>query len=316
MADQKMTFIEHLEELRRRIIVMFLSLVVALVVGYIFSWEILGFLKEPAAKAGIPLNLYYQTVLEPFMVRFKIAMYAAVVLALPVVVYEIIAYIAPALRKREKRFMYYALFFIIIFFLTGVAFCYMYILPVGLKWLTGQSGGQITPVLMASQYVSFVALLMAGVGLSFETPLVVWLVVRLGIITPQRLHKNWRFAVIIILAFAALITPDWNPVTMVLVAAPMFLLYEGSILFAMFGMRSSKKRAEAVEEEEEEERKRIECRSPCPNAWHIISDLNVADRNDRAAVAAGSRRSVKRQSEVRDRGGRSRSANSTLNSER
>ncbi|MEW6554654.1 MAG: twin-arginine translocase subunit TatC [Actinomycetota bacterium] len=251
MADQKMTFIEHLEELRRRIIVMFLSLVVAITVGYIFSWEILGFLKEPAAKAGIPLNLYYQTVLEPFMVRFRIAMYAAIVLALPVVIYEIIAYIAPALRKREKRFMFYALFFIIVFFLAGVAFCYMYILPVGLEWLTGQSGGQITPVLMANQYVSFVALLMVGVGLSFETPLVVWLVVRLGIVTPQKLHKNWRFAVIIILAFAALITPDWNPVTMVLVAAPMFLLYEGSIFFARFGMRSASKRREAFEAETE-----------------------------------------------------------------
>jgi sec-independent protein translocase protein TatC len=81
----------------------------------------------------------------------------------------------------------------------------------------------------------------------------VWLVVRLGIVTPQRLHKNWRFAVIVILAFAALITPDWNPVTMILVAAPMFLLYEGSILFATFGMRSSKKQAEAIEAEEEEE---------------------------------------------------------------
>lgn len=252
MADQKMTLIEHLEELRRRIIVMFLSLVVAISVGYIFSWDILGFLKEPAAKAGIPLNLYYQTVLEPFMVRFRIAMYAAIVLALPVIIYEVIAFIAPALRKRERRFMFYALFFIIIFFLAGVAFCYMYILPVGLKWLTGQSDGQIAPVLMAGQYVSFVALLMVGVGLSFETPLVVWLVVRLGIVTPQKLHKNWRIGVIIILAFAALITPDWNPVTMLLVAAPMFLLYEGSILFAMVGMRGAKKRKKALEAEPED----------------------------------------------------------------
>jgi len=247
-----MTFIEHLEELRRRIIVMFLALVVAIIVGYIFSWNILGFLKEPAAKADIPLNLYYQTVLEPFMVRFKIAMYAAIVLALPVIIYEILAYVAPALRKREKRFMFYALFFIIVFFLAGVAFCYVYILPVGIKWLTDQSGGQITPVLMANQYIGFVALLMVGVGLSFETPLVVWLVVRLGIVTPQRLHRNWRIAVIVILAFAALITPDWNPITMLLVAVPMFMLYEGSILFAMAGMRGSRKRKEALEAELEE----------------------------------------------------------------
>lgn len=251
MADQKMTLIEHLEELRRRIIVMFLSLVIAITVGYIFSWQILDFLKEPAAKAEVPLNLYYQTVLEPFMVRFRIALYAALVLAMPVIIYEIIAFVAPALRKREKKIMFSALFFIIFFFLIGVAFCYVYILPVGLKWLTRQAGGQITPVIMAGPYVNIVALLMLGVGLSFLTPLVVWLVVRLGIVTPQRLHKNWRIAVIVILAFAALITPDWNPVTMLLVAVPMFILYEGSIIFAMFGMRGVKKK-EVIEAELEE----------------------------------------------------------------
>jgi len=244
-----MTFIEHLEELRRRIIVMFLALLVAVCVGYVFSWEILDFLKEPAVKADIPLDLYYQTVLEPFMVRFKIAMYAALVIALPVIIYEILAYIAPALRKREKRFMYGALFFIIAFFLAGAAFCYFYILPVGLNWLVGQAQGRISPVLMAGDYVGLVSLLMVALGLTFETPLIIWLVVRLGVVTPQRLHRNWRYAVILIMAFAALITPDWNPITMMLVAAPMFLLYEGSILFAMLGKRGAQRRREALEAE-------------------------------------------------------------------
>jgi sec-independent protein translocase protein TatC len=249
LADQKMTFIEHLEELRRRIIVMFLALVVAICIGYIFSWQILDFLKRPAAMANIPLNLYYQTVLEPFMVRFRIAMYAAIVLALPVILYELIAYITPALRKREKRFMFSALFFIILFFLIGMTFCYRYILPVGLKWLVGQADGRITPVIMAGSYVGLVALLMVAVGLSFETPLVVWLVVRLGIITPQKLHKNWRWAVIITLAFAALITPDWNPITMILVAVPMFILYEGSVVFAGLGRKRAGKKREDLEAE-------------------------------------------------------------------
>lgn len=254
MAEAKMTFIGHLEELRRRIIVMFLSLSVAICVAYIYAWDILDFLKEPAAKAQIPLDLYYQTVLEPFMVRFRIAMYAAIIMALPVIFYEIIAYIAPALRKREKRFMFFALFLMIFFFLVGVAFCYLYILPVGLDWLVGQAAGSISPVLMVGEYVGFVALLMVALGICFETPLVIWLVVRLGIITPRRLHENWRWAVIAILAFAALITPDWNPITMLLVAAPMFLLYEGSILMAMLGRRSSarkKMRLESGPEEEE-----------------------------------------------------------------
>lgn len=249
MAELRMSFIEHLEELRRRIIVIFLSLLVAVCVGYFFSWEILDFLKKPAAKADIPLNLYYQTVLEPFMVRFKIAMYAALVLALPVILYEILAYVAPAMHKREKRLMYGSLFFIIIFFLVGASFCYFYILPVGLNWLVGQAQGRISPVLMAGDYVGLVALLMLALGLTFETPLLVWLVVRLGIVTPRRLHRGWRYAVIAILAFAAIITPDWNPITMMLVAAPMFLLYEGSILFAALGKRAADRRRRALEEE-------------------------------------------------------------------
>ena len=247
MAEVRMSFIEHLEELRRRIIVMFLSLVVAIGIGYIYAWEILDILKEPAVRAGIPLDLYYKTVLEPFTVRFTVAMYAAIILAFPVILYEIIAYITPALRKRERKFMYWALFFIIIFFMAGILFCYLYILPVGLDWLIGQAEGQITPVLMAGDYVSLVVLLMLAVGIAFETPLVVWLVVRLGIVTPQRLHKNWRWAVIIILALAALITPDWNPITMMLVALPMFVLYEGSILMAILARRSSDRKKEELE---------------------------------------------------------------------
>jgi sec-independent protein translocase protein TatC len=250
LADLKMGFIEHMEELRRRIIVMFLALGVAVCVGYAYSWQILDFLKKPGARVGIPLNLYYQSVLEPFMVRFKIAMYAALVMALPVILYEILAFVAPALKKREKRVMNRALLSIIVFFILGMAFCYFYILPIGLKWLVGQAGNHVSPVLMAGQYVGLVALLLVGIGLSFETPLLVWLSVRLGIVTPKKLHKNWRWAIIIILVFAAVITPDWNPVTMMLVAVPMFILYEASIFVASLGRKKAKTRKKAAPEAE------------------------------------------------------------------
>ncbi len=237
MADQKMTFIEHLEELRRRIIIALLAMMVAMAVCYLYSWKILDILKNPATKASIPLNLHYFSVLEPFMVRFKIALYAGIVLALPVILFEILAFIAPALRKREKKVMYTSLALIIGFFILGTVFCYFYILPAGLNWLVGQAGNRLTPTLRAEDYIGIVALLLLALGITFETPLLIFLVVRLGIITPQRLHKNWRVAVIVILCFAAFITPDWNPVTMILVAVPMFFLYEASIMFAMLGLR-------------------------------------------------------------------------------
>jgi len=247
MADRKMSVFDHLEELRRRIIVALLSLGTAMCVCYVFSWQILDLLKNPAEKASIPLELHYLTVLDPFMVRFRIAAYAGLIMALPVVIYEILAFVAPALRKKEKRVMYLSLAFILFFFIVGVAFCYFYILPAGLSWLVGQAGGHLQPMLTAQEYVGLVTILLVALGIAFETPLVVWLVVRLGIVTPQRLHKNWRWAVIFTLAFAAFITPDWNPITMLLVSVPMFLLYEGSIIFASVGLRRRRNRLQALE---------------------------------------------------------------------
>jgi len=250
MADRKMSVFDHLEELRRRIIVSLVALGLSACVCYIFSWQILDLLKSPAEKASIPLELHYLTVLDPFMVRFRIATYAGLILALPVIIYEMLAFIAPALRKREKKVMYLSLAFILFFFLVGVVFCYFYILPAGLDWLVGQAGGHLQPMLTAQEYVGLVTILLVALGITFETPLVIWLMVRLGVVTPRRLHKNWRWAVIFTLAFAAFITPDWNPITMLLVSVPMFLLYEGSIVFASLGLRRRRARLRELEEGE------------------------------------------------------------------
>lgn len=248
MADRKMSVFDHLEELRRRIIVSLLALGLATSVCYVFSWQILDLLRNPAEKASMPLELHYLTVLDPFMVRFRIATYAGLILALPVIIYEMLAFVAPALRKREKKVMYLSLAFILFFFLVGVVFCYYFILPAGLDWLVGQAGGHLRPMLTAQEYVGLVAILLVALGITFETPLVIWLMVRLGVVTPRRLHKNWRWAVIFTLAFAAFITPDWNPITMLLVSAPMFLLYEGSIAFASLGLRRRRARLRELEE--------------------------------------------------------------------
>ena len=238
MSDMRMTFFEHLEELRRRILVAFLSLAAASVVGYIYAWPILDILKKPAIKEGISMDLYYMTVLEPFMLKFKIALYAGLIISLPVIIYEILAFIAPAMKKKERRVMFGSLFFIAFFFAVGMVFCYYFIMPVGIKWLVNQSNGRIAPILSAASYASLTTWFLIALGITFETPLVVFLVVRLGIVDAKTLHKNWRWAVIATTAFAALITPDWNPITMILVAVPMFALYEGSVILA--GMKRKK----------------------------------------------------------------------------
>ncbi len=240
MSDLRMSFLDHLEELRRRILVAFLSLGAAAVIGYIYAWPILDILKRPALQEGINIDLYYMTVLEPFMLKFKIALYAGLIIALPVIIYEILAFIAPALKKRERRVMFNSLFFITFFFAVGIVFCYFFILPVGVKWLINQSNGRIAPILSAGSYASLTTWFLIALGIVFETPLIVFLVVRLGIVDAKTLHKNWRWAILATTAFAALITPDWNPVTMILVAVPMFALYEGSVLIAGMKRKKSK----------------------------------------------------------------------------
>jgi sec-independent protein translocase protein TatC len=242
LATDRMSYLHHLEEFRRRLIVIIVALVVAVGVCFYFAWDILHMFERPAGN--IVLN--YMTPMEPFLVRFKLALYGGVLLALPVVLFEVMAFLSPALKKNEKRYTVVIMVMLVFFFGLGVVVGYFVILPVGIRWLLNFSGGQMNPVISASQYVTFTGWFMLGIGISFETPMFIWMLVALRVLTPQQLRKNWRWAYIIILVFAAIITPDWSPVTMFLVAIPMIILYEISILLAKFTVKKRAAAAEAV----------------------------------------------------------------------
>lgn len=242
MAKGHMTYLQHLEELRRRIIVSAVALAVAGGVSWIFAWDILAILKRPAGN--IVLN--YLKPMEPFLVRFKLAMFGGVLLALPVILFEVLAYVSPALKQKEKIYTVLIVSMIMAFFATGVVFGYFYVMPVGIKWLLNIAGTQMQPVLSAGEYVSFAGWFMLAFGISFETPVFIWMLVALGVLTPEQLRRQWRYAYMIILLFAAIITPDWSPVTMLLVAIPMVILYELSILLSKITVRR-RARAEAGE---------------------------------------------------------------------
>lgn len=238
-----MTYLQHLEELRRRIIVSAIALGVAFAVAWIFAWDILTILKAPAGT----ITLNYMTPMEPFLVRFKLALFGAVVLAIPVVLFEILSFASPALKAKERRYTVGVMVMIVAFFAVGVIFGYRVIMPPGLRWLFGVAGTQMKPVLSASQYVTFMGWFMIGLGVSFETPVFIWMLVALGVVTPEQLTKQWRWAVIIILLTASVITPDWSPVTMSLVALPMAVLYIISIALAQLTTRKRRAAAAAVE---------------------------------------------------------------------
>lgn len=238
----RMTYLQHLEELRRRIIVSFIALITGVAVCWVFAWDILDLLKRPAGN----ITLHYLKPMEPFLVRFKLALFGGVILALPVILYEALAFASPALKTKERSYTLLVMVMIVAFFAGGVVFGYTYIMPVGIKWLLNIAGSQMTPILSASEYVSFSGWFMLAFGLSFETPLIIWMLVALKVLTPEQLQKQWRMAVIIILVFASVITPDWSPVTMILVAIPMILLYLLSIALAKLTARRRNRPEEAT----------------------------------------------------------------------
>ena len=239
-----MTYLQHLEELRRRLIVSAIAFIVAFAVAWLFAWDILNILKAPAGA----LTLNYMTPMEPFLVRFKLALFGSIILVLPVVLFEILGFVSPALKNKERRYTYGVLLMIVAFFAVGVVFGYKVIMPPGIKWLFNVANGQMRPVMSASSYISFAGWFMLGLGASFETPVFIWLLVALRVVSPEQLTKQWRWALIIILIVASVITPDWSPVTMVLVAIPMTLLYVISIALAWMTTRKRRAReAEAAE---------------------------------------------------------------------
>ncbi len=174
------------------------------------------------------------SVMEPFIGRFRIAIFAGIFIAFPILLYQTLAFSAPAMKSKEKRFVYPMLVLMIILFICGVIFGYYYLLPVSVKWLFGQGEGQLSPVITFDKYVNFVGLFLLAMGVGFETPLIILFLTKIGAVSTKTLRKNWRVAYIVILTIAAIITPDWSPITMAVMAIPMIILYELSIILSRF----------------------------------------------------------------------------------
>lgn len=231
--DRQMTLIEHLEELRQRLTYSVLGLLIASGVGLAFVDPLLRLLLLPTGN----MKLTTLTVLEPFLVKMKVAFLFGLAVSMPWILYQLFAFVAPALTDAERRRVVPLALLSGVLFAVGVVFGYIVILPVSTRWLLAQAGSQFQVLLTANAYISYVLFFLAIVGGTFETPLVILSLVALGVVSPQTLRKEWRIAYMIIAAIAVLGTPDWSPVTMILVAIPMALLYEFSIILCRIVLR-------------------------------------------------------------------------------
>ena len=250
---QEAPLVEHLEELRARIIRALLAWLVGTGIAWTFRVQLLEILKYPLDVAtkvrGIEADLYQQTITEGFIVSLKIAAFGGLILAMPFIVYQVWAFIAPGLYPHERRL---AIPFILgagFSFAIGVVFSYYVLLPFAVPFLLGFLGDQVVPLLTIDKYMSQVLMYMTVVGLMFELPVLSYLFTKLGLLNWQFLAKNRRIAIIVIVTLAAVITPTADPFNLALLSVPLLLLYEVSIWVSRVAGRGTS-RAEADEQSE------------------------------------------------------------------
>jgi len=236
-----MTLIEHLVELRRRLIVSLLALGVGSVPAWFAFEPLMERLQRPYCEF-IGSNPTFSPFEDPgrcpliitapvdaFTVKLKIVLYLGLVLALPVVLYQLWSFITPGLTSKEKRYALPFVFSSIALFAMGAFFAYT-ALPRGLDFLLGFAGDDVVPLLTFDRYVSFVVLVILAFGFSFLLPVILVFLELVGVITPELLAKGRRFALLSIAIFAAVITPTGDPITMLTLMTPMYLFYEAAII--------------------------------------------------------------------------------------
>jgi sec-independent protein translocase protein TatC len=226
-SSSLMSIWDHLEELRKRLLVAILVLVAAACLSFAFTPQLINLL---AAPVGGLANLHVIRVTENISVTMKVALLGGVILAMPVIVYELLAFILPGMHAGEKRWMFLGVPAASLLFLGGVAFAYFVMLPVAIPFLTAFLDTQSNIIL--SDYIDFVTNLMFYVGLSFEIPLIVFIMAKMKLVSARQLLKHWRIAVLVVAIIAAVATPTTDPVNMAILMVPLFLLYWLSVLLA------------------------------------------------------------------------------------
>ncbi|MBO9371154.1 MAG: twin-arginine translocase subunit TatC [Chloroflexi bacterium] len=226
------SLLEHIEELRRRLLRALIALAVGVVVSALFTNQILAWMARPVG--GLE-KLEAIEVTENLGVFMQVALLGGVILAMPVIVYQVWRFVTPGLYPHEKRYVYALAPAATLLFLAGAAFAYFIMLPAAIPALLGFAPIPTRP--RPANYISFVTNLMFWVGISFEMPLFVFFLAKVRLVSPRALLRNWRLAFFLIALLAALVTPTGDPINMALVMVPLTVLYGLSILLAYVAIR-------------------------------------------------------------------------------
>lgn len=256
IGPARMSLLDHLGELRMRLVRIVVCLIIAACVFYLATPTITQLLLMPVSEF-IPKDANGQAALnvfgafDAFQVRFTLALWTAAVATAPVILWQLLAFFLPALKPRERKWFVPTFAVAVFLLLFGVVFCYFIILHPAFEFLTDQASGFATILPEADKWIDIILKFELGFGCAFELPLIVFYLVIFNVIPYAKLRASWRIVYIVLLTFSAVITPDASPVTMMLMFAAMLALYELSLLAARIGLKKRIERQEARKKQDE-----------------------------------------------------------------
>jgi sec-independent protein translocase protein TatC len=245
-----MPFLDHLEELRWRILWSLIALLAGMIVAFVVVTrvDVIGFLQDPIQPYLQGRKLVYTHPGESFGIVMKVAFGVGLLIALPVIIYQTWAFLSPALYRHEKKVIIPAIAAAVLLFAVGVMIAYVAILPITLRFLLTFETESLEPMITAAQYFGFAITMSLAFGAVFELPIVILGLTALGIVTPRMLRRFRRYAVILSMVAGALITPGGDLLSLALLTGPIYLLYEASILVAHVVYRRRENRIAAERE--------------------------------------------------------------------
>tara|TARA_B100000745_G_scaffold47349_1_gene28446 strand:- start:590 stop:1327 length:738 start_codon:yes stop_codon:yes gene_type:complete len=243
MNQGELTFGQHLQELRKRLLYSIIAVIAGTAIAFPFWEKVVVWLKRPAQALnngeGVPLIATQVT--EAFTTSFRVSILAGLILAFPIVLYQVIRFVAPGLTSKEQRYLLAFLPAVLLVFLAGVAFGYLVLTPQALPFLLSFGGEVVQPQIRVSSYVDVMVRLLFWMGIVFETPLIMLLLTRIGIANARRFSRFRRYWIVVAFVLGAVITPTVDPVNQALVAIPLLVLYEvGIVLVRVLGRKESR----------------------------------------------------------------------------
>jgi len=242
--DVELPLREHLIELRNRLIKAVAAVVITTALSITFMNQEAALLTSLAGDH----QLIAISPTETFVAYLKVAFVTGIAISMPILVYQLFRFVAPGLTRSERRWILTSLPAVTLFFLAGVLFCYFLVLPSAVRFLLNFGSQYVTSTPTISNFLDFVTHFLLAVGLAFETPVIIFVLAKLGIATPKRLSRFRRYVIVLAFVIAAIITPTPDPVNQTIVAVPIILLYELGVLFARIALRSNRPKTQAAPE--------------------------------------------------------------------